>query len=213
MVSARRADDRVVRQAPSQVDDAPDVQVPARVLPRQAGDRASSAATANDEFTLDARAGRPGRRDVPAHVRRRRRHAGRLAGDAVRPGRRSPRRSRKTRSSWTSAGCTSCCSDLRKSRRVQEQVQKIIRAARRRSTSTTCRGDCASRTAAFRFDAGSEQYDLDLARSGRAARMRGGRLHRRAGASSMQTRDGKSRLHLGRRRGRARRRARRRRRA
>ncbi|MEA2735697.1 MAG: lipopolysaccharide export system permease protein, partial [Humisphaera sp.] len=81
--------------------------------------------------------------------------------------------------------------DLSKSRRVQEQVQKLVRSAQKRNYLDAVREAMMIPGGVFHFDAGAEQYDLISVRGQDGLEWRGDRLHI-APAKLVQTRDGKS---------------------
>jgi lipopolysaccharide export LptBFGC system permease protein LptF len=81
--------------------------------------------------------------------------------------------------------------DLSKSRRVQEQVQKLVRSAQEAAYLEIARGALSQPNGAFHFDAGGEQYDLISPRGEAGVQPRAGRLHV-APAKLVQTRGGVS---------------------
>jgi hypothetical protein len=81
--------------------------------------------------------------------------------------------------------------DLSKSRRVQEQVQKLVRSAQEAAYLEIARSALSQPNGAFHFDAGGEQYDLISPRGQAGVQPRAGRLHV-APAKLVQTRGGVS---------------------
>jgi hypothetical protein len=81
--------------------------------------------------------------------------------------------------------------DLSKSRRVQEQVQKLVRSAQEAKYLESIAAVMLEPNAVFHFDAGAEQYDLVSVNGREGLARRGGRLIV-APAKLVQTRDGKS---------------------
>ena len=79
--------------------------------------------------------------------------------------------------------------DLSRSRRVQEQVQKLIRSAQEAHYLGAVANAMARPDGVFHFDAGSERYDLISVRGRDGLQARGGRLSI-SPAKLVQTRDG-----------------------
>jgi len=81
--------------------------------------------------------------------------------------------------------------DLSKSRRVQEQVQRLVRASQEAEYLRSIQNALAQPNGVFHFDAGTEQYDLISEKGRDGMQLRAGRLHILP-AKLVQTRDGKT---------------------
>jgi len=82
--------------------------------------------------------------------------------------------------------------DLSKSRRVQEQVQRLVRASQEAEYLKLIQTALAEPNGAgFHFDAGAEQYDLISPKGRDGVQLRAGRLHIMP-AKLVETRDGKT---------------------
>ena len=177
------------RRLPSQVPNMPDLQIPREFyLAKQATVRIRR--DANDEFTLHAKLEDPGGAMFPRAFEGEVAMQGGLQATEYGPVP-LPSPVQEEVKFMDIARLHELYRDLSKSRRVQEQVQKLVRSAQEAAYLDTAREALSQPNGVFHFDAGGEQYDLIAPRGAAGVQTRAGRLYVTP-AKLIQTRGGVS---------------------
>ena len=177
------------RKVPSQVAGTPDVPVPKEFyLAKQATVRIVRGS--NDEFTLHAKLEDPGGAMFPRSFESDTATQGGLQATEYGPVP-IPSPVQEEVKFMDIHRLKELYRDLSKSRRVQEQVQKLVRAAQETEYLKRIEEALAEPNGVFHLDAGAEQYDLISPQGRGGVQLRAGRLHVLP-AKLVQTRDGKT---------------------
>jgi lipopolysaccharide export LptBFGC system permease protein LptF len=178
------------RKAPSQVANTPDVSVPKEFyLAKRATVRIVRGA--NEEFTLHAMLDEPGGAMFPRAFEGDNAMQGGLQATEYGPVP-IPSPVQEEVKFMDIRRLHELYGDLSKSRRVQEQVQKLIRTAQQLEYLKSIQAALADPGGTFHFDAGNEQYDLVAERGRDSVQLRAGRLHIEPARLVQTTRDGKT---------------------